>query len=387
MVIGLLPTRETCSAAASDPRYALCQISAPTRSAIDALMKKLSPAPATSLGEGLNAGRRSVTKVPPSTVLISMPSAPSVITRFSARALWISRSPIASSPVSKSFRARRASRSVGVISDMPLKRETSPSCDEAWLSAASITSQAARFVGDGIDEVLRQAAIIEAGEQQQIAIRQRPLDRAQHPALDIGAWRMVAQMVDAEQRLVQGTVALLSRGGPGGIRKIFAAHALLFEHLQREAGELVLADHGAIADLGAEPARMRRYTAGAADKGLGHDRGHDNGRILLRHPDGVARDIFVDDEIADDQHPHARHSGERRFELRELETVADRKIERLDDRGEIRIRIIPLHQRQRGKAQLARTEHQPPAIAVDHRLLGVVAVLELLALDHHVRLQ
>ena len=132
---------------------------------------------------------------------------------------------------------------------------------------------------------------------------------------------------------------------------------------------------------------MRRHAAGAADEGLGHDRGHDNGRILLRHPDGVAGDIFVDDEIADDQHPHARHFGERRFELRELEAVADRKIERLDDRGEIRIRIIPLHQRQRGKAQFARAEHQPAAIAVDHRLLGVVAVLEFLALDHHVRLQ
>ena len=86
----MFPTRETCNAAASAPIYELCQMSAPTQSAIAELLKNLSPAPETSLGERLNAGKRSVRTSRSRKSLISMPSAPRVMTRFWARAFVMS---------------------------------------------------------------------------------------------------------------------------------------------------------------------------------------------------------------------------------------------------------------------------------------------------------
>ena len=67
-------------------------MSAPARNPIEEAVKKLSPAPETSFGDGLNAGRRSDWCAPSVIVLISAPSAPRVMMRFLVRALSISRS-------------------------------------------------------------------------------------------------------------------------------------------------------------------------------------------------------------------------------------------------------------------------------------------------------
>ena len=100
--------------------------------------------------------------------------------------------------------------------------------------------------------------------------------------------------------------------------KLIAVHALCFKEMAREVRGLVVADDGAIADLGAETARVGGDAAGSADKGLGHDRGDDDGRIFLRHADRVTGDIIVDDQIADHQYPHPGDLGERGFELRQF---------------------------------------------------------------------
>ena len=178
-------------------------MSAPTRIAIAELMKKLSPAPATSLGEGLRAGRRSVSNLPSCSVLISTPSAPSVMTRFSARAFWIS---------VLGDRGKAGLEIVQGEAGLALGRGDQGHALEAGDIADLRGGLAvgrqhhvvrARLGRDGIDQILRQAAIVEAGEQQQIALLQRLFDGLQHSGLDVGARRMMTQMIDAQQRLVQ----------------------------------------------------------------------------------------------------------------------------------------------------------------------------------------
>ena len=201
----------------------------------------------------------------------------------------------------KSFSATRASRSVGVNSVMPLKRETSPICDETWLSAAIITPFCARLIGDGIDQVLRQAAIVEAGEQQQIAALQRPLDGGQHLPLEVGVGGVLAQMIDPQQGLVQRAETLLACRRPGGVGERIEIHAMLLERAARKACGLVVADEREKVDVGAKAVRMSSDRARAADEGARHQGRDDDGRVFLRHADGIAGDIFVDDQVADDR--------------------------------------------------------------------------------------
>src|SRR6202035_2523374 len=97
--------------------------------------------------------------------------------------------------------------------------------------------------------------------------------------------------------------------------------------------------------------------------------------------------VFVDDEIANHQHPHARHFGEGGLQAGYVEAVSLGKIQRLSYCREIRAGIVPLQQRQRGKAQLAGTENKSTPIRVHRCLFWIEALLELFSLDHHIRLQ
>ena len=111
-------------------------MSVPTASASPAQTKNESPAPAASFGAVLNAGSRSVSTEPrPAAACTSRPSAASVRITFFALAFCRSASTSTTRPESKSLKASRASRSVGLISSMLLKREMSPTCDDDWLSA------------------------------------------------------------------------------------------------------------------------------------------------------------------------------------------------------------------------------------------------------------
>ncbi len=72
---------------------------------------------------------------------------------------------------------------------MPWYRETSPICEEAWLSAASITPAARALAVIASTSSCGKTAVVEAGEQDQIAIGQGGFNRRQHPALNVGVWR------------------------------------------------------------------------------------------------------------------------------------------------------------------------------------------------------
>ena len=158
--------------------------------------------------------------VPSRQLLISMPSAPSVISTFSAWALLMRFSPTAASPDSKivqgqtGFAFRRGEqRHVLVTGNVADLRR-----------GLAVGSQhhagRARLCGDRIDEVLRQAAVVEAGKQDQIACGQASASTAASiSALNVRACRVMTQVIDPQQGFVQRPEALLSGGRPGAVGK------------------------------------------------------------------------------------------------------------------------------------------------------------------------
>ena len=92
----------------------------------------------------------------------------------------------------------------------------------------------------------------------------------------------------------------------------------------------------------AEASRVRGDAAGSPDKRLGDNRSHDERRIFLRHADRITGNVFVDDEIANHQHPHARHLGEGGLQARDVELMAFGEIQRLSYYREIRAGIVTL---------------------------------------------
>src|SRR5205085_6499252 len=124
----------------------------------------------------------------------------------------------------------------------------------------------------------------------------------------------------------------------------------------------------------------------AADEGTGDKRRDDNSRILLRHANGIAGHVFVDDQVADDGNAHPRQLAEQLLETGDFEAVTLGKFERFADRGYVHVRLT-FQQRERGETQLTGGEDQPSAICFDGFLLGIGPVLELLALDNDTGLQ
>ena len=181
---------------------------------------------------------------------------------------------------------------------------------------------------------------------------------------------MLPQMVDPQQGLVSARKRCLRVVGRLGSTKCSQVHAMLLERVPREARRLVVADKGEEVDLGAKAVRMRGDGACAADEGARHQRGDDDGRIFLRHADGVAGDIFVDDQVADHRTRMPEILPSSCFERGDLETVPVGKIQRLADRGDVDIGIA-FEQRQRGEPQFARGENQPAAIGIDRLLLRI----------------
>ena len=96
----MFPTRLIWHAAATEPRYMLSQMLAPTAIAIEEEANKLSPAPEESIGAVLKAGNWSVTHVSlfVDVVLATKPSDPRVMIIFLAHAFLRSFSAITINP-------------------------------------------------------------------------------------------------------------------------------------------------------------------------------------------------------------------------------------------------------------------------------------------------
>ena len=157
--------------------------------------------------------------------------------------------------------------------------------------------------------------------------------------------------------------------------------------LAGEIGHRVLAADGEQAHLAAHPRGVAGDDAGAADEQFAQHRGDDDGRIFLRHAERIAGDVFVDDQIADHQHLQRREFRQHGLEISDTEAMAPRIVERLEDRRRIELAELAPDQIERGERHFARREQQPPTVAIQHRLLGIVGALVLLALDHHRGLQ
>ncbi len=130
---------------------------------------------------------------------------------------------------------------------------------------------------------------------------------------------------------------------------------------------------------------MGRDDAGPADEAPFLDRRHHQGRVLLGHADRIAVHIGVDDQVADHQHPQARHALQRAAQARDAEPMALGVVVRFVDPHPQSLGMSL--QEGRGQAHLAGTEQQLAAIGLDGGLLRVLAGLIFLALDDDVRPQ
>src|SRR5208283_1596852 len=99
----------------------------------------------------------------------------------------------------------------------------------------------------------------------------------------------------------------------------------------------------------------------------------------LRHPERVATDIFIDDQIAD------HHNLQRGKSLNDLQQVIEREIMpvrvigRLEDCREICFIKFPSKKVERREPCFAGTEKKKSTIAIDSRLFQVEFGLMLLA--------
>ena len=132
---------------------------------------------------------------------------------------------------------------------------------------------------------------------------------------------------------------------------------------------------------------MRGDDAGAADEHLALDRGDDDGRILLRHAQGIAADVLVDDQVADDHDAQIGKARRQPGEVDDPEAVTRRIVGRLADGRELGLRVFALEQRPRCESRLAGAEDQPAAVGFDGRLLGIDPSFVLPALDDDVGLE
>ena len=107
-------------------------------------------------------------------------------------------------------------------------------------------------------------------------------------------------MTHSQQRHSIGPEALFEGGGSSVVTKQISVYSNDTEFTERVITQLIVPCHGQEVDLCSQTRGMCGDDPGPADEALCVDRGDDDGRILLRHAQWLAGNVFVDNEITDD---------------------------------------------------------------------------------------